>query len=198
MAKQLTGNDQDKAKLQGNVTASVERALEELAPISSYCPKNTYVIENQVMLSWVPLPEVKTYKVSIMNFGEEILHEITTDKPYISSDLTPFFKKEKNILWVVADAADEDKKSKVHFVKPLDDKNIASIQSELRDLKEEVGTQDAVSKLVLASFFEKKMAYIESTNSFKEVVLLAPDVEEYKTAFHEYLKRSGMGSCAKP
>lgn len=49
--------------------------------------------------------------------------------------------------------------------------------------------KSALTKYIMAGFYEENLLLIDALTAYQEAVALAPDVELYKTEYEEFLKR---------
>ncbi|HVD97546.1 MAG TPA: hypothetical protein VNB90_05020 [Cytophagaceae bacterium] len=168
------------------VTGSVERGTNEIAV---FVPKtlNVTALSNQVVIEWEPETNTKTYVVNVTNlFGDEILKQETTETSML---LNLDSKKDKNYIVSIKSKENPDVKKDIRITYPSNDK-IVELNKQLTDLKAQLGEENALNKVILASFYEDNKLYLEALQNYEAAIKMEPEVDDYKVAYGQFLERA--------
>lgn len=174
------------------VTGSVERGT----ALDVYVPKtlNVSALGNQVMVKWEKQDQTKTYIVNVTNlFGDEILKKETSDL-FIFLDLDS--KKDKNYIVKIKSKEVPDLEKDIRITYPSNDK-VVELNKQLAELKTQLGEENALNKIILASFYEDNKLYLEALQSYEAAVKMEPEVDDYKVALGQFLERAEIAKPAE-
>lgn len=186
----LSANTQKKNNL--SATGAVHRGPKNL---SVYLPKTeaAIVYNNKVVVNWdtenVPAPYIVTFNSM---FGDE-LKKVETMENNIAIDLNDnSFLNEDNIIVVVSSKTDPNKISDEYTLKKLSRADKERIKNLFNEIKNQVADENAMSKYVLAGFYEQNNLFIDAITAYMEAIKLAPDVPEYKADYNAFLIRNAI------
>lgn len=178
-----------------SATGAVHRAIVSNDNIQLFLPKddNAKVYGDRVIVQWAPSKIKGPYLVAFTSMMGEELAKIETSETYVSLPLNDEkFKKENHVLVRVTG------KGK-HFVTSGDDLIIKRLKPAERDKIDSLinaagipNDGSALTKYVLAGFYEENLLLIDALTAYHEAAKLAPDVELYATAYEDFLKRLGF------
>jgi hypothetical protein len=158
-----------------------------------YLPKveNAVVYGDKFILDWEK-DETGPYVVSLKSMFGDDLYTATTSDQTVSINLTdPKFTNEDNIVVQVYPEGKTDK-AQDFMVKRL---SIADKERIKNQLAAEIGDTDqsnALGKLILAGFYEQNKLFIDATTAYLEAIQLAPDVDEFKEDYNNFLIRNDI------
>lgn len=174
------------------VTGSVERGTS----LDVYVPKtlNVSALGNQVMVKWDKQDQTKTYVVNVTNlFGDEILKKETSDL-FVILDLDS--KKDKNYIVKIKSKEVPDLDKDIRITYPSNDK-VVELNKQLTELKSQLGEENALNKIILASFYEDNKLYLEALQNYEAAVKMEPEVDDYKVALGQFLERAEIAKTVE-
>ncbi len=169
-----------------SVTGSVERGTNE---IMVYVPEglNVTALSNQVVVKWEAESGTKTYVVTVGSlFGDEIFKQETTETSIV---LNLESKKFNNYIVTISSKEKTDVVKAIRVTYPSADK-IVELNKQLTELKAQLGEENALNKVILASFYEDNKLYLEAMQNYEAAIKLEPEVEDYKVAYGQFLERA--------
>lgn len=144
---------------------------------------------DHVVLQWRSDDVKGPYEVIFSNFMGEEVGRYTTDQSWIAVPLTEGkLKTESNLLVKVLAKNKPGQGSKDYVIKKLKGKDREAVDEKLKNSK--LG-DSALDRYVMAGVYEENLLLIDALNAYHQAAVLAPDVELYKTAYDEYVKRLG-------
>ncbi len=187
----LSSNTQKKNNL--SATGAVHRGIEN---VKVYLPKAevAIVFNNNVIINWdtakVPAPYIVTFSSM---FGEELNRIETKDNNVVIDLGDNNFLHEDNILVKVFSKVDpQNNKSVEYTLKKLSRADKDRIKTLYDEIKDQVADKSAMSKYVLAGFYEKNGLFIDAITSYQEAIKLAPEVPWFKESFNDFLIRNAI------
>jgi len=168
-------------------TGAVVRGIKGL--IMLYLPEQDQakVYGNRVVLQWNSEDVKGPYEVIFTNLMDDELGRYTTDQTSISVPITEGkFKNEANLMVKVIAKNKPGQGSKGYYIKKLKGKDRQEYDEKFKDAS--AGTS-ALDRYVMAGVYEENFLLIDALNAYHEAATLAPDVELYKTAYDEFVKR---------
>ncbi len=168
-------------------TGAVVRGIKGL--IMLYLPEQDQakVYGNRVVLQWNSEDVKGPYEVIFTNLMDDELGRYTTDQSWISVPITDGkFKNEANLMVKVIAKNKPGQGSKGYYIKKLKGKDRQEYDEKFKDAS--TGTS-ALDRYVMAGVYEENFLLIDALNAYHEAATLAPDVELYKTAYDEFVKR---------
>ncbi|RAV99796.1 hypothetical protein [Pseudochryseolinea flava] len=194
----LSSNSAEAKKNRLSATGAIHRGTDGTgaAPaIQIMLPENQHsgIYNSAAIISWEGSVVPGPYVVVLNNmFGEE-LARVETPESVLRLDLTdPKFVKENAVLVQVSSKADPSKKSAEKLIKKLSPADQDKIKVSLGEIMGEVAEQTALNKFILAGFYETNFLFIDAVAAYEEAIRLAPEVQEYKEAYDDFLIRHGM------
>lgn len=181
----LSKEEEKRGKL--GATGAVTRGLKGL--IMLYLPEQDQakLYGDHVVIQWFSEDVKPPYEVIFTSMMGEELGRYTTDKTWISVPVNEGkFKDESNLMVKVISKDKPGQGSKDYFIKKLKGKDRQAIDEKFKD--EKAGAS-ALDRYVMAGAYEENLLLIDALNAYHEAATLAPDVELYKTAYEEFVKR---------
>ncbi len=173
------------------VTGSVERG----SSLDVFVPKtlNVSALGNQVMVKWEKQDQTKTYIVHVTNlFGEDILKKETNDL-FVFLDLD---NKVKNYIVKIKSKEVPELEKDIRITYPSNDK-VTELNKQLAELKIQLGEENALNKIILASFYEDNKLYLEALQNYEAAVKMEPEVDDYKVAYGQFLERADIAKVVE-
>ncbi len=192
----LSKSAEDKKNLM-KATGAVHRGTEE---IDTYLPDNVHnhFISGRVTLSWTAPTIGGPYQVTLRNlFGDDLL-QTETPESTISLDLSnKKYAEEQAITVEVLTKADPKMKCEERTIRRLPPEEQAPYRKSLDELSSDLSEETALNKFILAGFYEENKLFIDAATSYQDAIRLAPDVENYREAYENFLLANGLKNPPK-
>lgn len=199
VVNEMTAKDEDMAKNRHKymaVTGSVERGLESIKLIAPASTINNFVITANTTIRWNKLADVAMYEVKVFNLFDELITNIQTPDTAITIDLATLNKTNANEVQIlkVMSKANSQIESTPLALKYIGGEKGIKIKKDIADLKKEMPEESALSKLVLASFYEENKLYLDAMEAYMNAMKIQPDVDDYKVLYGQFLVRTGIAN----
>lgn len=181
----LSKEEEKRGKL--GATGAVTRGPKDL--IMLYLPEQDQatLYGDHVVIQWFSADVKPPYEVIFTSLMGEELGRYTTDQSWVSVAINEGkFKNESNLMVKVISKNKPGQGSKDYYIKKLKGKDRLAIDEKFKDVK--TGTS-ALDRYVMAGVYEENLLLIDALNAYHEAATLAPDVELYKAAYEEFVKR---------
>jgi hypothetical protein len=188
----LSSNNQKKNNLAA--TGAVSRGGKDIR-INLPKPEFSVVLNNTVTFSWETENTVGPYTVLFSSmFGDE-LKKIETSTNSVTIDLSDAsFANEDNIRvnikskgGSITKSADND-----YALKRLSKADVNRIKPEFNEVKSALSDETPLNKVLLAGFYEKNNLLVDAITAYQEAMKLAPDTQDIKTQYNDFLIRNGI------
>jgi hypothetical protein len=180
-------------------TGAVHRGVQDINVYLPTVPSLTGVYGSIVVINWDSETIKGPYTVTFSNtFDDELRKVETAGNSAVVNLADPEFAPENNIR-VLVFSKSEGKRSpeqlafrvlskteKDKIRKAMDTEGISSIANE----------ENALAKLMLASFFEGQKLLIDAATAYQQAISLAPDVPEYQAQYQAFLLRTSLKEVA--
>lgn len=193
---ELTKNDQDinkEHRKNMTVTGSVERSTGgNMLKIG--LPKSLMVLDKTLNLNIQnSTSKDQQYQYQLLNMFEEKVAEgeINGAMATITLPENKDIETQGALLQIVSKSNPELKSGMISIRMPSSE-NKSKIESEVGMLLQELPEQNATNKLVMATYYEEKSLFIEAYKSYEAAIALEPEVDAFKIAFDQFLKRNGL------
>lgn len=178
-----------------SATGAVHRKVTPKDNIAIYLPESdkAIVYGDHIVVQWAAAKIKGPYQIVFTNLmGDEVVQETTTNT-YATLTLSDEKLKKENQLMVKVTGKGKQLFTSgddyiIKRLKPAQRQKIDSLYYAASIPNDD----SAVTKYVLAGFYEENMLLIDALTAYHEAAQLAPDVELYKTAYEEFLKRAGF------
>jgi hypothetical protein len=185
----LSKNEDKKTRL--GATGAVERTtMKDMVLVYLPGSEKSDVFGDKLFLEW-NAGEVKApFIVIFTNFMGEELGRFEATEPNFTVSLTDEkLKKHNPILVRVVSKGTAGQGSKDYTIKKLRQTERDSIATAYDQVKGSIDQNTALGQYMMAGFYEENLLLIDALTAYHEAAKLAPDVELYKTAYEEFLKR---------
>lgn len=182
---------QEDKKTRLGATGAVERAaLKDMVLVYLPGSEKADVYGDKIYLEWTS-DEVKApYVVILSNFMEEELGRFETDQPNFTVALNEGnLLRDNQLLVRVVSKNTPGQGSKAYTIKKLRPADREKAAQAFEQVKGSIDRSTALGQYLLAGFYEENFLLIDALTAYHEATALAPDVELYKTAYEEFLKR---------
>ena len=165
--------------------------------INVFLPRSSYLIDPQVRFSWYRNKEAKEYTLKITDTQDkEVYFKRLTDTS-VSLNLDNIkLQRGANYYWSVK--GDNDSRADLFCINLMSREDCENMQNEINSFTGEEGdSQDAVSKLIVAAYFEDANVMSGAVDAYRSALEIAPGVQSYKSLYARYLTRIGLTDEAK-
>jgi hypothetical protein len=178
-------------------TGAVDRSTCAMSPVNLLLPRTVKIFGDKAAISWsVDLqndavkgkdnkPEVFRLIVKDL-FGNVLLEKDVEGYNYVIDFSSDKFKGQTDLLYAVAVKNLEDLLSCEQSIQRISNKETEKINSELASIGDD---NTAISKLVLAQYFEEKKLYSNAIHAYLEAMKLVPEMRSYKRMYQAFLER---------
>lgn len=188
-------DDGDESNYRRNMkaTGAVERSSG--TAISAMLPTSVDILNPAAVIRWNSVGEDAYYIITVKNIFDEELITAETTKPYIQINLDDEnLAAEELIVLSIRVKDNPDLFSPEYGIERLSEEKSSEIKNSLGQLKAEVSGDTPLGKLVLASFFEDNGLILDALTQYEEIMEQAPEVEDFKMLYGEFLIRNGLSS----
>lgn len=169
-------------------------AIENGNELSVIMPRHTRLLADSVMLLWHRSPGSVRYQIQISNASNEVVWKKELADTAVAISLkavgiqpgTPYY-------WQVSTIGGSAKKSGEYALYQLTGNDLENARNIIDELTADVGAdEDAIGKIILATAFEDMGLMYDAHRAYSDAVLLAPDVQNYKRLYAEFLLRRSL------
>lgn len=183
-----------------DITGSVERGDLFGSGLQLHVPTSTDVLPGTNIIYWTSPKKYSSYTVTIYNMFEQKIwsKSISGNMLEISIEEIAEAARKSNTIddgtYLVSVQADKDSKmmSDKHALKAMRGSKSVALQQQRDALTAELPSDNSVSHLIMAGFYEQNGLYLDALKSYHEAVALNPDVKEYGELLYRYLKKMGV------
>lgn len=172
-------------------TGAVERSSS--TAISAMLPTSVNILNPQAVIRWNSIAKDATYVIRIKNiFDEELLLE-ETNVPYIKLNLDDEnLSSEELVIVNIKVKEDPNLFSPDYGIERLSEDQSEEIKTSLSQLKSEISSEGPLGKLILASYYEENDLILDAITQYEKIIEEAPEVEDFKVLYGEFLIRNGL------
>ncbi|HZI24283.1 MAG TPA: hypothetical protein VFD46_04365 [Chryseolinea sp.] len=133
------------------------------------------------------------YLVTVKNMFDDELNKFEISETSFQIDLNDAkYAKENAVLLEVKSKADPKAVSKTRLIKKLSPAEHATVKKKLAEAGPDITEQTALSKLILARFYEEQNLLIDAITSYEEAIKMAPDVPTFVEEYGYFLTRHSL------
>lgn len=190
----LSNNSAEAKKNRLSATGAVQRTVEHSGIRLTLPPnQNSGIFNNVAVINWGNTLVKGPYTVTFRNMFDDVLQRVETPETSITVNLADKpLASENAVLIEVSAKADPALISEQHLIKRLAPAQQEAVRKKLDEILGELEGETALNKLILAGFYEENELLIDAIASYESAVKLAPDVQEFKDAYNEFLLRHAM------
>ena len=157
-------------------------------------PTHTRLLGDSIAFMWHRSPKVNHYKVVVIGRDNKVVSTLESKDTVIVTGLADLKLSAGQVYyWHLEDGADASFKSDQYALYLLQGDERRSAEALLADVRSDYDTEDAaIGKLVLAAACEEMGLYQDAHMAYRQAVELAPDVQNYKRMYADFLKRQGL------
>lgn len=181
----LSSNEEKQNKLAA--TGAVHRGVKkEIMLCLPSDPAKAEIVSDHFLALWTADGSA-TYKVVVMDFGEEVLASYEVTEPFVFIEFNDKLANTPQILVQVTSS--EGNVSEKYTVKRLSGNKRKKIIADVEDLMQSA-EPTGIDKFVQASYFESHLMIVDALTAYKAAAELEPDV--YQEEYEGFLKRFGF------
>lgn len=185
------GTETDNYRRNMKATGAVERASS--TAISAMLPSSANILNPAAVIRWNSVGENAYYIITVKNIFDEELISAETTRPYIQINLDDEnLAAEELVILNIKVKDNPDLFSPNYGIERLSEEKSKEINASLAQLKSEVSGDTPLGKLVLASYFEENDLILDALTQYEEIMEQAPEVEDFKMLYGEFLIRNGL------
>lgn len=148
------------------------------------------VYGDQVTIAWSTENVKGPYQVIFSNLMEEDIARIDAPESFVTIALNDEkFKREPQVMVRIVAKDKPGSGSKNYIIKRFQKDDREKIDSLMAQLDPSMDRSSALTQYVLAGFYEENLLLVDALTAYHEAYMKAPDVELYKSAYEEFLKR---------
>jgi hypothetical protein len=186
----LSSNQEKKNRL--SATGAVHRGFKDVIMVYLPGSERSELLGDKIGLQWSSDEVAGPYEVVFSSLQEDELARVETNDNQLMVDMTSEpFKDHYEVLVKVVAKANRGKGSKDYIIKKLRPADRAKYAKALEEVKGTAAENTALSKYIMAGFYEENFLLNDALTAYQEAMQLAPDVTLYKEAYVEFLKRLG-------
>jgi hypothetical protein len=156
---------------------------------------------DKILVQWLPVEKTKGFYVTLVNMYDEEIFKSETNTNSIVLDLSQIDgnKLDDNSAKIVIVAKNDPalKTDDSYFLTFITGDKQKKVADELTAMQQFNNENTAINKIVLAGFYEENGLYLNAMEKYQEAIALEPEVEDYKTAYDQFLKRNELIPSAK-
>ncbi len=157
-------------------------------------PRHTRLLADTVRFEWHRSPKAGSYKLVVTDREDKAVHTTTvSDTFYTASVATMGLKEGQLYYWHVESAADASYRTDEYALYRLSGEERTSSLAMVNEVKADYDADDAaIGQLILGAAFEDMGLYYDARIAYLNAVTMAPDVQNYKRLYADFLRRQGL------
>lgn len=174
-----------------SATGAVHRDLK--MPIIVYLPKTGDHMGNTISVNWNAQKITDDFELHVTNLLEEPLavYPVKNNVHAATINVNEGKMKDFPVLIVFVTSKDGSKSDK-YIIKKMDPSRRSVMEISLEEVQPLLADPNPLNKFLLASVYEEKLLLSDALTAYKEAADMAPDVEMYRDAYEQFLKRLGF------
>jgi hypothetical protein len=188
----MSNNSAEAKKNRLSATGAVHRG--EATAITIKLPESPTVYNSaKTVITWEANKVEGPYIVVINDMFGEQLAKFETKEASIQIDLDDAkFAGQNAVVLEVYSKSDPTKKSAEKMIKKLTPAERAALKTSIDEVAKDITEETAINKIILAQLYEEKKLPIDAIAAYEAAIKLAPEVQEYKDMYEDYLIRAGI------
>jgi len=191
----MSSNEGEGSQNRLTATGAVHRGSPAGAPIRVQLPDKDHsgMYNKRAVINWTAPDIAGPYVVTVKNMFEDVLAELETSKTGLELDLSEEkFANETAILVEVSSKSQPRQVSGQHLIKKLSPAELEKVSSAVRDLKQEIAEETAMTSLYYATLYEQHGLLIDAIYAYEQALKLEPEVAGFRDSYNEFLERNGL------
>jgi len=173
------------------ISGSVTRDLFDNEDLSVLVGEDSKIRLSPTLIKW-DTKEAGPYKVTFMNLFEEVIYETTTDKKEVEVNLAGKNVQGNICLLKVLPINNPNAKVTHRKFDVITGSTATKINTDLTEIERELDLNNALDNYFFATYFEDKKLNLEALHYYEKAMKMEPDVEDYKSAYNNFLIKNGL------
>lgn len=187
----LSSNQEKKGRL--TATGAVHRGFKDVILVYLPGSERAELFGDKVGIQWSSDEVTGPYEVVFTSLLEDELARFETNENQITVDMNSGnLKGNYEILVKVVSKTNRAKGSKDYIIKKMRPADREKLTQSWEEVKATAQDETALSKYILAGYFEENLLIMDALTAYQEAIKLAPDVALYKDSYNEFLIRLGF------
>jgi hypothetical protein len=187
----LSSNEEKKGRL--SATGAVHRGFKDVILVYLPGSERAELFGDKVGIQWSSDEVTGPYEVVFTSLLEDELARFETNENQLIVDMNSGnLKGNYEILVKVVSKANRAKGSKDYIIKKMRPTQREKMAASWEEIKATAADETALSKYVMAGYYEENLLLMDALTAYQEAIKLAPDVPLYKDSYQEFLKRLGF------
>jgi hypothetical protein len=161
---------------------------------SAIMPRHSRLLADTVAFVWHATPKANGYRVVVLDRADKVVYsQQVTDTTLTSTTGAMKLAAGQLYYWHVESASDAGYRTVEYALFVLSGNERTSTEATLSELRSDLDPDDAaIGQLILASAFEEMGLTYDAHRAYASAISMAPDVQNYKFMFAEFLRRQGL------
>jgi len=175
-----------------NTTGAVSRGAD--GAIEVLLPNSVDVFSEEALVRWnAPEDEEEAkYIVTIKNIFDDVIYNEETDKTSVTLSFADMENESGLYIFNVKLKDNEEVASGDFGIKKVSEGDKPEVAENLTALTSEIDGESALSKLMLAGFFEENGLLLDALTQYEEAIRISPDVEDFRNLYENFLISNGI------
>jgi hypothetical protein len=187
----LSSNNEKKGRL--TATGAVHRGFKDVIMLYFPAAESAGLLGDKVGIQWTAEEVKGPYEVIFTSLLEDELARFQTNENQITVDMNSGNLKDSyEILVKVVSKTSKGKGSKDYIIKKLRPADRQKFEKSWEEVKATAADQTALSKYIMAGYYEENLLILDALTAYQEAIKLAPDVSLYSDSYNEFLIRLGF------
>jgi len=188
----ILSSDQEK-KNRLSATGAVHRGVKDFIIVYLPGSEKADLYGDKIGLQWAADEVPGPYEIIFTSLLDDRLARFETSENQLTVALNEGnLKDELNIMVKVVSKAHPGQGSKDYVIKKLRPEEREKFTKSINEIKGSLEEGSALSKYIMAGFYEENFLLNDALTAYQEAIKLAPDVALYQEAYTEFLKRLGF------
>ena len=157
-------------------------------------PRHTRLLSDSVAFLWHRTPKSKNFTLVVKDRSRNTVYSTTTkDTMHMASIASMKLSAATLYYWHVEGTDDADFHSDEYALWNLSGEERQSAEQTIAEIRSDMSEEDgAIGQLILGAAFEDMGLYADAHASYAKAVRMAPDVQNYKRLYADFLRRQGL------
>ncbi len=171
-----------------------EKGVESGAVLSVIMPRTTRLMSDSVEFVWHRSPRAASVTLVVLDQNNNVVFKRTTNDTALRIHLANEGIKEGELYyWHIEGGSDKSYRSDEYCLYPLPLSERTEVNTLLSSIRSEVDADEsAIGSLILASIYEDRGLMYDAHRAYINALRLAPDIQNYKRMFAEFLRRQSL------
>ena len=188
----LSSNQEKKSRL--SATGAVHRGIKDVIILYLSGTDKADLYGDKIGLQWEAIDIPGPYEVIFTDLSEEDrLAKFETNEKQFTVPVNEGLLKNESILLVkVVSKSNPGQGSKSYMIRKVGPSDKQKFTKSISEFRGSLDENTALGKYIMAGYYEENFLLNDAVTAYQEAIKLAPDVEEYKLAYNEFLVRLGF------